>query len=67
MAGDWIKMKLAIPRRADGSIDVFKLAMRDAERVDYAIYRGSPQEIAEMVVCVADTQRQMRKRVGVAA
>ncbi len=61
--------KLPIPRTADGTIDVFKLKMRDPVRVDYAAYQAAPREMAELVMLVVDIQRQMREQVvmGVAA
>jgi len=60
-------MKLPIPRRADGSINVFKLKMRAPGLVDYAAYQGNPKEIAELVMAVTEFQRQRRERVGGAA
>ncbi|MGU5578030.1 hypothetical protein ACV1C5_11605 [Aeromonas caviae] len=61
--------KKAIPRTADGEIDVLKLKMRDPVRVDYAAYQATPREMAELVMLVVDIQRQMREQVvmGVAA
>ncbi|HHO0788131.1 TPA: hypothetical protein ACRTOB_004083 [Aeromonas hydrophila] len=61
--------KKPIPRMADGTIDVFKLKMRDPVRVDYSAYQATPREMAVMVLLVVDIQRQMREQVvmGVAA
>ncbi len=61
--------KLPIPRMADGTIDVFKLKMRDPVRVDYSAYAATATELAEAVRAVVDIQRQMRELVtmGVAA
>ncbi|MFB2857646.1 hypothetical protein ACTFBX_19995 [Aeromonas caviae] len=55
--------KKAIPRTADGEIDVFKLKMRDPVRIDYAAYAATPMELAEMVMAVVDIQRQIREQV----
>lgn len=50
--------KLPIPRMADGTIDVFKLKMRDPVRVDYSAYAATATELAEAVRAVVDIQRQ---------
>ncbi|MFB0722336.1 hypothetical protein ACEU6F_04595 [Aeromonas salmonicida] len=61
--------KIPIPRTADGTIDVFRLKMRDPVRVDYSTYEATATELAEAVRAVVDIQRQMRELVtmGVAA
>lgn len=55
--------KKPIPRMADGTIDVFKLKMRDPVRIDYAAYAATPMELAEVVMAVVDIQRQIREQV----
>lgn len=52
---------------ADGTIDVFKLKMRDPVRVDYSAYAATATELAEAVRAVVDIQRQMRELVTMEA
>ncbi|QXC33429.1 hypothetical protein [Aeromonas sp. FDAARGOS 1407] len=54
--------KAQIPRLPSGEIDVFRLKMRDPVRVDYAAYDATPSELAEMVLAVANIQRQLHEQ-----
>lgn len=58
--------RVSVPRKPDGGIDVFKLRMRDRDRVAYGAYTATPEELAEMVMAVVEAQKLMREiRAGV--